>query len=112
MDTLFIKGLSVITRIGANNWEQQIMQRLLLDISIPVNFADCEDTLAKTLDYDKLCNSATQYLEQQSFQLIESVVNNLALFIKNEFKLNEVTITVHKPQAIKNAQSIAVTATR
>lgn len=112
MDTLFIKGLNVITRIGANDWEQQIMQRLLLDISIPVDFADCEDKLERTLDYDKLCTAATQWLEQQSFQLIESVANNLALFIKNEFKLDGITITVHKPQAIKNAQSISVTATR
>ena len=112
MDNLFIKGLTVVTQIGVNNWEQQVKQRLLLDISIPVDFADCQDMLVRTLDYDKLCRSATQYLEQQSFQLIESVANNLALFIKNEFKLNEITITVHKPQAIKSAQSISVTATR
>lgn len=112
MDNLVIKGLSIITRIGANKWEQQVKQRLLLDISIPVDFADCNDDLAQTLDYDKLCTSATEYLEQQSFQLIESVVNELAIFLKNEFKLKEVTITVHKPQAIKNAQSISVTATR
>ena len=112
MDNIFIKGLNVVTRIGAHNWEQQIKQRLLIDISIPFNFADCGDDLAKTLDYDHLCTATTEYLEQQSFQLIESVANNLALFIKKEFNLKEVTLTVHKPQAIKNAQSISVTATR
>ena len=112
MDTLVIKGLNVITTIGANTWEKQIMQRLLLDISIPVDFADCGDQLERTLDYDKLCTATTRYLEQQSFQLIESVANHLALFLKNEFKLREISITVHKPQAIKNAQSISVSATR
>ena len=112
MDTLLIKGLSVVTRIGVNPWEQQVMQRVLLDILIPVDFADCEDSLLCTLDYDTLCTATTQYLETQSFHLIESIANNLALFLKTKFKLKNISITVHKPQAIKNAQSISVTANR
>lgn len=112
MDNLFIKGLSVITQIGANDWEKQVKQRLLIDISIAIDFNDCNDDLSRTLDYDKLCSTITKNLEQQSFKLIESVANHLALLIKNEFNINEVTITVHKPQAIKNAQSVSVTAVR
>ena len=112
MDNLFIKGLQVTTRIGAHDWEQRISQRLLLDISIPLEFIDCNDELNRTIDYDKLCTAVTTYMEQHSFQLIESVVNQLAQFLKSEFHLQTMTITVYKPQAIKNAQSISVTATR
>ena len=112
MDILCIKGLNVITRIGVHDWEQSISQKLLIDFAIPVDFLACEDLLERTVDYDALCPKATQYMEKQSFQLIESVANHLAQFIKSEFNLREITVTVHKPQAVKNAQSISVTATR
>ena len=112
MDQITITGLSVVTQIGAHQWEQQIKQRLLIDINIPTHFESISDSLAEALDYDKLCTLATEYVEQHSFQLIETVANQLASFLKNEFKLNALTVTVHKPQAIKNAQSISVTATR
>lgn len=112
MDKLLITGLRVTTQIGAHIWEKQIKQRLLIDLCIPMDFADCNDQLSATLDYDKLCQLITLEMEQQSFQLIESVANHLATLIKKEFQVKELTITVHKPQAIANAQSISVTATR
>ena len=46
MDTIFIKGLSITTRIGAHEWEQQIQQRLLIDLSIPVDFKGINDELS------------------------------------------------------------------
>ena len=112
MDTIFIKGLSITTRIGAHEWEQQIQQRLLIDLSIPVDFQGINDELCNTLDYATLCSTITTYLENQSFKLIETVANQLAIFIKETFNIAAITITVHKPQAVKNAQSISVVSIR
>ncbi|WED43491.1 dihydroneopterin aldolase [Legionella cardiaca] len=112
MDILQIKGLSVLTRIGVYTWEQQISQRLLIDISIPGNFSACNDDLSNTIDYSKLCQQVTTYVETNAFQLIETVANNVATLIKNEFNVSELTISVSKPHAIKNASDIRVTVTR
>jgi dihydroneopterin aldolase len=112
LDALHIKGLAVATRIGVYAWEQQILQRLLIDITIPADFRDCDDELAKTIDYDKLCQLVTTYLESNAFQLIETVADKVALLIKAEFNIGEITVSVSKPHAIKNAANIQVSVTR
>jgi dihydroneopterin aldolase len=112
MDSLHIQGLSVTTRIGAYDWEQRICQLLLIDITIPADFAACEDDLSNTIDYTKLCQQVTNYVESHSFRLIETVADHVAQLIKNEFNLKQLTIRVSKPQAIKNARDIQVTVTR
>lgn len=112
MDTLNITALSVATKIGVYAWEQRINQQLLIDISIPSDFTQCEDKLSNTLDYDALCKSVSHFVETKSFQLIETVANEIAGLIKNEFKVREVTVAVRKPHAVKNAGTIQVIVTR
>lgn len=111
-DLLTIKALQVSTTIGVYAWEQRIKQQLLLDICIPMDFSTCEDELSHTLDYDVLCKKITQFLEHNCFRLIETVANQVADLIKKEFNITEVSITVNKPHAIKNAGAVQVTIMR
>lgn len=112
MDTLQINALTVATQIGVYPWEQRIKQNLIIDISIPYDTSHCEDTLENTIDYDSLCQQVTHYVESHSFQLIETVANNIASLIKDTFHINKITISVSKPHAIKNAGPIKVTIER
>ena len=112
MDVLKITALSVHTKIGVYDWEQKINQQLLIDISIPADFSSCEDHLSNTLDYDVLCQTVTEYVESNSFNLIETVAENVAQLIKNQFKVVQLTVAVSKPHAIKNAGGIQVIVTR
>jgi len=112
MDTLIITALSVNTQIGVLAWEQRIKQKLLIDIAIPMDFTQCEDDLAKTIDYSELCKAVTDYVESKSFQLIESVANEVASLIQQKFNVSEITISVNKPHAVKNAGAIQVVANR
>lgn len=112
MDTLNIKALNVSTKIGVYAWEQRINQQLLIDISINSDFSSCEDCLDNTVDYAALCEKVTEFVASKSFQLIETVAQEVALLIKEQFKVNQVTISVSKPHAIKNAGAIQVSLTR
>ncbi|MDI9817935.1 MULTISPECIES: dihydroneopterin aldolase [unclassified Legionella] len=112
MDTLQITGLSIQTHIGVHAWEQKILQPLLIDITIPGDFSACQDDIANTIDYDKLCQQVTAYVEVNSFRLIETVAEQLAQLIKSAFNVQQITISVSKPHAIKNAANIRVTITR
>ncbi|CEG57609.1 dihydroneopterin aldolase [Legionella fallonii] len=112
MDALNIKALSVATRIGVHAWEQQINQQLLIDIIIPSDFSTCQDNIANTIDYDALCQKVTQFVESQSFQLIESVADQVAHLIKQEFNVSQITVAVSKPHAVKNAGTIQVVVNR
>ena len=112
MDALTIQGLTVHTQIGVYAWEQKIKQQLLIDLNIPSDFSSCKDELSHTLDYDALCKKVTLFLESKSFQLIEYVANSVAQLIKDEFGVGEITVTVAKPHAVKNAGMIKVSVTR
>jgi dihydroneopterin aldolase len=112
MDTLKISGLSVATQIGVHTWEQRISQPLLLDISMSFDCSQCEDELSNTIDYDSLCSKVTEFIESNAFKLIETVANQVAALIKKEFNVEQVTVSVSKPHAIKNAASAQVTVQR
>ncbi len=108
MDSLNINALNVATKIGVYEWEQHILQNLIFDIKIPYDFSNCQDTLENTIDYEALCNKVTQYVESKSFKLIETVANEVAQLIQREFLVKELTVSVSKPHAIKNAGPIQV----
>jgi len=112
MDKLDILALSVNTRIGIHAWEQRISQRLLIDISMSTDLTTCKNKLANTIDYDKVCERVTTFLESNAFTLIETVAENLAQLIKEEFKVTQLTVRVSKPHAIKNAGNISVSIDR
>lgn len=107
MDSLEISGLWVKTKIGVHAWEQQILQRLLIDIAIPIN-ANSNEDIATHVDYDKLCQFTVSYLENNTFKLIETVAELLASQLKLEFNLSSIRLKVSKPHAIKNASNICV----
>jgi len=112
MDMLHISGLSIMTHIGVHAWEQRILQQLLLDIHIPTDLTTCNNQLDNTIDYDQLSQQVTAFIESTPHTLIETVAESVAQYIKTEFHVNEVTISVSKPHAIKNASNVTVTITR
>lgn len=112
LDQLDITGLAISTRIGIYAWEQRIAQRLILDINIPIDLSQCNNDLGKTIDYDNLSRRITTYVEEKSFDLIETVAEEVAAIIKKEFKVHQVTLKVSKPDAIKNAANVSVRITR
>ena len=112
MDTLQITALSTNTHIGVYAWEQDILQLLLLDICIYSDLTTCNNQLENTIDYEKLCQQVTTFVESNNFTLIETVAEQVAQLIKNEFQVAKLTVSVSKPHAIKNAKNICVTINR
>lgn len=112
IDTLHISALSMSTHIGVHAWEQQILQKILLDIRIPLDLSQCNNELRNTIDYDALCQAVTSFVESNAFTLIETVAEQVAQLIKDTFSINQVTVSVSKPHAIKNAGNICVTVIR
>ena len=57
MDAIIIEGLKVDTVIGCFNWERQIIQPLMLDLTIhnDLNQAAQSDELDDTLNYAQIC---------------------------------------------------------
>ncbi len=112
MDTLIISALTVNTKIGVHAWEQRIDQKLVIDFTLTADFSDCRDDLNKTIDYATLCDTITRFVESKPFQLIETVANEVASLIQQKFKVTNLTVSVSKPHAVKNAGNIQVIVNR
>ena len=101
-----------MAHIGVHAWEQKILQQLLIDLHIPLDDCSYADKLENTFDYAAICESIVSFVEKHSFQLIETVAEQVAAFIKEIFAVPAITITVSKPHAIKNAKSVSITISR
>jgi len=109
MDHLEISSLRIKTSIGVHAWEQRILQLILVDISIPLESQERPDLLSSTIDYDTLCRQLITEVESKSFQLIETLADYIATFIKQLHpQVRNVSIRVSKPYAVPEASNVSV----
>ncbi|MDX5406244.1 MAG: dihydroneopterin aldolase [Chromatiaceae bacterium] len=110
MDIVFIKQLQVDTVIGVYDWEKAIQQRLLLDIALytDVTAAADQDDIRLTLDYAVIAEKVTALITAQPIELIETVAERVAQMLLSEFATEKVEVTVSKPGAVQQAQTVGV----
>lgn len=111
MDSIVIEGLKVPTVIGCFDWERQITQPLLLDLTLytDLSVAAQSDELNDTLNYAEICELATQVIQQAAPKLIEHAAQLVidALFAQFE-AISQIHITIRKPAIIPSAQSVGI----
>lgn len=110
MDRVFIEGLEVITTIGVYDWEKEIQQKLVLDLELAHDNrpAASTDDIKLALDYASLSSRVTEYVQTHHFELVETVAENVAALIRDEFGVPWLRLKLHKPGAVVNARSVGV----
>jgi len=110
MDRVFINQLEIETVIGVFDWERKIRQRLLLDLEMDWDNkpAGESDNLDHALNYFDVSRDVQVFVEKSSFQLIESVAEHTARLINEKYGVKRVAVSVYKPTAVSNAQSVGV----
>lgn len=110
MDRVFIEQLEVITTIGVYDWEQQIKQKLLLDIEMAHDNrpAGKSDNVADALDYSEVSSLVVQHVEQNKFLLVERVAEEISELIMHQFDVPWVKIRLSKPGAVVQARAVGV----
>ncbi|WP_428771500.1 dihydroneopterin aldolase [Vibrio sp.] len=110
MDKVFIEQLEVITTIGVYDWEQQIKQKLLLDIEMAHDNrpAGKSDDVADALDYSQVSQAILDHVQNGRFLLVERVAEECAELIINQFNVPWVRIRLTKPRAVTQAQGVGV----
>jgi len=110
MDIIFIEDLRADAIIGIYDKERTIKQTISVDLDI----ATCVKTSAKTDKIEDACNykliskRVEAYIQQSEFQLIETLAENLAQIILNEFHVPWVKLTLHKVGALSNSGDVGV----
>ncbi|MEB3790632.1 dihydroneopterin aldolase [Acinetobacter sp. IK40] len=111
MDAIIIEGLKVDTVIGCFNWERQIIQPLMLDLTIHNDLSQAahSDELEDTLNYAQICELAAQVIQEAQPKLIEHAAQLVleCLFITFS-SIESISITIRKPAIIAQANAVGI----
>jgi len=110
MDKVYIKGLSIQTTIGFFQWEKEIKQTLVIDLAMGWNTANAaiNDELAKTLDYAEISVAIERFANDNPVDLIETLAERLASYLMTQYQIPWLKLSVGKPGAVHNAQTVGV----
>ena len=110
MDTVFIRGLRVDTVIGVYDWERRVRQSVVLDLELANDnrLAAADDNLAHTIDYAAVCSRITSFIERSEFLLVETMAEQVAAILLQEFGVPWLRLRLCKPGAVANAGVVGV----
>lgn len=110
MDIVYIHDLKVDTVIGIFDWERKIRQTVSLDIEMGTDIrpAAAMDDIAKTLDYKAVGKRLIHFIRASEFQLVETLAEQCANIILQEFDVPWVRLRLSKPGALRGSKDVGV----
>ena len=114
MDHIFITALTAEAVIGIYDWEREVKQRLEIDLemSMDLRAAARSDAIEDTLNYKSVAKRVLAFVEGSSFRLVEALAGEIARIVLEEFEVERVKVTVHKPGAIRHSRDVGVVVER
>ena len=114
MDTIFLRDLEVDATIGIFEWEKRIKQKVRIDLEMATDItkAASTDSIDDTLDYKAISKRIVQFVEDSHFELVESLIENVAKILVNEFNIPWVRVTISKPGAVRGSRDVGITIER
>jgi dihydroneopterin aldolase len=110
MDIVYIRDLRIDTFIGIYDWEQQLRQTLSIDLDMATDVAAtaAADDIAKTLDYGAISERLQAMIENQHFALLESLAEQIAAVLRDEFQVRWLRLRLGKPGAVPAAADVGI----
>ncbi len=110
MDKIFLNELKVETVIGIWEWERKIRQTVVIDLemSADITKAAATDSVEDTLNYKLVAKRIQQFVEDSSYQLVETLAEKIAAIVRDEFEVQWVKVRVNKPGAIRGSRDVGV----
>ena len=99
-DRVVLAGLEFLARHGVNDREKVEPQRFEVDLELgfDVRPAALADDLAKTVDYRGVYDTTRRVVEENTFDLIETLAEAIARdVLDGNAAVDEVTVRVRKP---------------
>ena len=95
-----IRGLSIYTHHGVSDAEQEVGQRLVLDVSFDV--PDCDatvtDRLEDTINYSEACDIVALAATERSYRTLERLASVIAERLAERFGSESVRVRAAKPE--------------
>lgn len=113
-DTIIINNLHVETIIGLYPWERKVRQTLLIDLALSTDIrkAAANDDLHHTINYEAVCQRVTALAQNNQYKLIETLAENIASMILQEFTATSVSLTVKKCDNMTEVNHVGISIER
>ena len=98
--TVEITGLSLFTHHGVTPAEQEVGQRLVLDLRIDVGACDATvtDRVEDTVDYAEVCQLVALLAQQRSYKTLERLCAAIADRLLSQYDAHSVWVKAAKPE--------------
>lgn len=103
MDKVFIQGLEIETLIGIYDWEREIRQPLVFDVTmaydnrVPGN----SGALGDAIDYEAVVNDLRAFVEARDDGLLETLAEAACERLLARFRFDAITLRIDKPGAAR-----------
>ena len=100
-DRVALRGLRARGRHGCLPAERELGQEFVVDVvlGLDTRSAAANDDLSRTVDYGALAGRLVEFVEGPPVNLIETLAERLAAICLGHASVDEVEVTVHKPNA-------------
>ncbi len=113
-DMIEIKDLLVRGVVGLNEDERRKRQDILVNLTLvtDIRTAAANDDIKGACNYRSVSKSIIRMVEASSYFTVEKLATEIARLILESHPVEEVTVSVEKPGALRFARSVGVTITR
>lgn len=115
-DRLTLRGITGFGHHGVLDFEREQGQRFVVDVECTLDLrpAARSDDLGDTVDYGALAEAIRDDIESDPLHLVEALAERVARTCLARPLVEEVSVTVHKPDAPMPVEvdAVAVTVTR
>lgn len=110
MDIIYLNDLRIDTIIGIYDWERRIRQTVSLDLEMATDIrkAAASDSIGDTLNYKAVAKRLIQFVGSSEFQLVETLTEQIATIILEEFNVNWVRVRLNKKGAVRYAGDVGI----
>ena len=114
MDTIFLRDLEIDATIGIFEWEKRIKQKVRIDLEMAADItkAAASDSIKDTLDYKTISKHIIQFVEDSRYELIETLIEKVAVILLQDFNIPWVRVTISKPGAVRGSRDVGITIER
>lgn len=114
MDQVIIKDLTARGIIGVYEWERREPQEILINVMLKADLLQAaqNDDITQSIDYHEVATRLREYAETAKRYTVEALAEDLAKICLEYPRVNEVTVRVEKPGAVRFTRSVGVEITR
>lgn len=98
--TIEVNGLSLYTHHGVSAAEQEVGQRLVLDLRLEVGECDATitDRVEDTIDYAEVCQVVALVAQQRSYRTLERLCTAIVDRLLDQYDAETVWVKASKPE--------------